>query len=42
MYRKAVLEEEDPHNLEFDEFQMEDYPTGLKGLSTDKCPILYF
>lgn len=30
MYRKAVLEEEDPHNLEFDEFQTEDYPTGLK------------
>lgn len=30
MYRKAVLEGADPLNLEFDEFQSEDYPTGLK------------
>ncbi|KAL9984449.1 hypothetical protein ACROYT_G006741 [Oculina patagonica] len=30
VYRKAVLERKEKHNLEFDELRMGDYPTGLK------------
>ena len=39
VYRKAVLERKEPHNLKFDELKMEDYPTGLKGLFAFKTSL---
>lgn len=32
LYRKSVLERKEQHNLQYDELNMEDFPTGLKGL----------